>query len=492
MKEKKTGGRGKFLAKSAKKGPSKAYAIPFIVALMVLTVIAFIIPLRPTRSMEEKRDLAAFPEFTWEALLSGDYFDDINLWFSDTFPGRESWLSLSASTKELHGIQDIVIHGDISLQETVPDEYVASTEETPPPELMETEPSGAEETQEPTQSETSGSEETQESTEPAETEPEETTPPTTPVEEWGGVNAGEDADIYLGSVIQIGDTAFNYFTFSQGQSDRFINTIKWYQEAIAKKDKDISVILAMIPTSVGVMVEAEYQEKIGCTDQGAVIDYIYSGIPDEVVKVEIFDTLVEHNDEYLYFRTDHHWTALGGYYCYQEVCEALGMEPAPLDAFEEWDQGEFQGSNYYKCNQSSKLLLDNVYAYNPPGDITMRINNENGRFTWPVLTDMSKSAKNAKYMTFLAGDHPLCEITNNDIPEGLNCVIVKDSYGNCVAPFFTQNYHNVYVVDFREYTAYNLRGFVDAYDIDHVIFLIQVGAAQDHTYNNLIRRACGF
>lgn len=478
MKNKKTGGRGKYLAKSAKKGPSRGYAVSFFVALIALSVVSFIIPLRPTQSMEEKRNLAEFPEFSWEALADGSYFDDINLWFSDTFPGRDGWIGLNASVQEFHGIRDVVIHGDISVQETVPNEYVASTEETRPPELEETETTG--ETAEPTQ------------TQPAETEPEETTPPTTPVEEWGGVNAGEGADIYLGSVIQIGDTAFNYFHFSQQESNRFINTITWYQEAIAKKERDITVVTVMIPTSVGVMVESEYQEKIGCADQGEVIDYIYAGIPDEVVKVNIFDTLVEHNDEYLYFRTDHHWTALGGYYCYREVCTALGMEPAALEDFEEWDQGEFQGSNYYKCNQSSQLLLDNVYAYNPPGDITMMINNDNGRFSWPVLTDMTKSAKNAKYMTFLAGDHALCEITNHDLPDAPNCVIVKDSYGNCVAPFFTQNYHNVYVVDFREYIAMNLRGFVDAYDIDHVIFLIQVGAAQDYTYNNLIRRSCGF
>ena len=64
-------------------------------ALAVLTVVAFIIPLRPTQSYSEKRSLAQFPEFSTEALLSGDYFDDITLWFSDTFPGRESWLQLS-------------------------------------------------------------------------------------------------------------------------------------------------------------------------------------------------------------------------------------------------------------------------------------------------------------------------------------------------------------------------------------------------------------
>jgi hypothetical protein len=28
-----------------------------------------------------------------QTLLSGEYFDGISAWFSDTFPGRETWLN---------------------------------------------------------------------------------------------------------------------------------------------------------------------------------------------------------------------------------------------------------------------------------------------------------------------------------------------------------------------------------------------------------------
>lgn len=457
------------------KRPCKFFVIPFFIALTILTVVAFIIPLRPTQSMNEKRNLAQFPAFTVDALISGDYFDDITLWFSDTYPGRDSWISLSMAVEEYHGIQDVVIYGDFDEQDEIPDSYVAPTEETEPTEATEA-------TQAP---------ESEPATEAAEeTEPPETTPPETPVEQWGGVNAGEDAEVYLGKVIQIGDTVFNYFGFSQYQSDRFITTMTRFQDAVADRE-GLRIVTTLIPTSVGVLVEPEYQEKIGCVDQGQVIDYLFSGIPDTIVEVDIFDTLVEHNDEYIYFRTDHHWTALGGYYCYRDICEALGMEATPLESFEELDMGEFQGSNFYKCNQSSKLTLDNVYAYQPAGNITMKINNDNGRFEWPVITDMSKSSKTSKYMAFLAGDHALCEITNHDLPDAGNCVIIKDSYGNCVAPFFTQNYHNVYVIDFRKYTEMNLQKFIDKYEIDDVIFLVQAAAAQSESYNDLIRSICG-
>lgn len=478
MHEKKQKRPGRFLARPVRKPPARGFAIPFFVVLFLLTVVSFIIPLRPTQSMNEKRNLAEFPEFTLEALSSGSYFDDITLWFSDTFPGRDSWISLSAYAQELHGIQDVVIYGELSVQETVPDVYVPpATEETKDTEPEQTVPETTEVTE-------------PEETVPETTEPVNTTPPTTPVEEWGGVDAGDDAQIHLGNVIQIGDTAFNYFSFTQHESDRFIGMMTDLQKALSTRE-NVKLVTALIPTSVGVMVEEEYQEKIGCADQSKAIKYVYSGIPDDVVKVDMFDTLVEHNNEYIYFRTDHHWTALGAYYAYTDICEALDMEAAPLDTFEVWDQGEYKGTNYYQTNQSDKLRLDKVYAYNPPGDISMIINNDDGRFSWTVLTDMSKSAANTKYMTFLAGDHALCEITNNDLPDAPNCVIVKDSFGNAIAPFFTQNFHNLYILDFRQYSAMNLQGFVDVYDIDIVIILLQTIDVNSYSYNNLVERLFG-
>ena len=67
-------------------------AAPFFAVLAMLTVISFILPLRPSESLVEKRRLAQFPAFSADALWSGDYFDDISLWFSDTFPGRDLYL----------------------------------------------------------------------------------------------------------------------------------------------------------------------------------------------------------------------------------------------------------------------------------------------------------------------------------------------------------------------------------------------------------------
>ena len=35
--------------------------------------------------------------------------------------------------------------------------------------------------------------------------------------------------------------------------------------------------------------------------------------------VDVRGTLTDHKGEYLYYRTDHHWTSLGAYYAYQQL-----------------------------------------------------------------------------------------------------------------------------------------------------------------------------
>lgn len=458
--------------------PAGGYTVPFFIALVVLTVVAFIIPLRPTQSYSEKRSLAQFPEFSTEALLSGDYFDDITLWFSDTFPGRESWLQLSASVQELHGKSDITIYGEVQQSDEIPTIPTAAPTEAAPT----TEPTTAP-TTEPTTAPT---------TEPTEPTVKETVEaPTIPVEEWGGVDANMIDEAILGNVIQIGNAAYEYFGFSQYWSDYYVSNINDLANAVA--DRGTTVVSAMAPSAIGIMVEPEYMEQLGCADQAAALDYMLATMDEKVVKVDAYQTLVDHNDEYIYFRTDHHWTALGAYYVYLDICKALEMEPAPLESFELWDQGTFEGSLYWSCYQSSALELDNVYAYNPPGNLrTWITGSDGGTFEWTVLTDMQYSDESSKYMTFIAGDNPLVEIVNYDMPEdGPVCVLVKDSFGNPLAPFLTQNYRTVYVVDFRKYFDMDLRSFAEVYDVDHIIFGHMLGMSQTEGASGLFNYLCG-
>ena len=459
------------------KEPGIGYAIPFFVVLAVLTVVSFILPLRPSVSYIEKRSLAEFPEFSIESLTSGDYFDDISTWFSDTFPGRERWITLASNVQSYHGYSEIMIAGD-------PSDFASYDESTTAP---ETDPTTL-----PDEASTeASSESTEESAETSEeTEElivlEEVTVPEAPVEEWGGVDAGANSIFNAGAVIQIGDHLFQHQGFSEFQSDRYIATVNKVAEIYT--EQGIRVASALPPQSVGVMIEPEYLEKINCADQAEISTYILERLSEQVYTVDTVPLLRSHNDEYIYFRTDHHWTALGAYYVYEALCKELDMEPAPLENFEVWDQGAFQGSLYWKAPRPAALTEDNVYAYNPPGDLNTRISKSgDGGFEWTVLTDMTKSDVSTKYMTFLAGGGQMVKIVNNDLPDAGNCVIIKDSFGTCIAPFFTQNYHTLYVVDYRYYSK-NMSTIVRSFEIDDIIFLPNLGATQTASVNDLLQK----
>lgn len=448
--------------------PGIRLVIPFFVVLGLLTVISFIIPLRPTVSYEEKRELAKFPEFSVAALASGSYFDDITTWFSDTFPGRQRWVDVSDQVKSLYGHSDIVIGGSL---EAVGDEIPVVTQ----PELQPEKPQTPVAETEPGES----TPETVPQTEPAATEP----------TEWGGVDAGNKEDVYLGVAIQIGDSAFNQLGFSKYESDRYAETLSAF--ATRMKEKNVRVISCPAPTAVGILVERQYLEKLNCAPQDDMLNYLHGNMNDDVVKVDTFSRLISRNDEYIYFRTDHHWTALGAYYGYEALCEDSGMEAASLDTFEVWDMGRFPGGLFGKVGKPARLREDTLVAYVPPGDIHMNVIREHKTEEGiAILRDMSLEPDGAKYSTFLSGDHALAEIINDSIPDAPNCVVIKDSFGSPFCIYLTQNYHKVYAIDYRKYKTLKLEQFCEKYEISDVIIAPYMIATQSSQGVNMIKRLC--
>ena len=64
--------------------------------------------------------------------------------------------------------------------------------------------------------------------------------------------------------------------------------------------------------------------------------------------VDVRGTLTDHKGEYLYYRTDHHWTSLGAYYAYQQLCDALGLTPFDTAAHTALTADRFYGTHYSK------------------------------------------------------------------------------------------------------------------------------------------------
>lgn len=262
-------------------------------------------------SEREKRELEKFPSFSLEALLDSSYFSQIGLWFSDTFTGRDAWIAAGQELESLYGWSDVVIYGDLSAGDAIPP---LDSTATPAP-SPETTPVPEAENQEET------------------TAPTATPQPTPEPYVWGGENLEDEELVTLGAVIQIGDSAYTFTGFSQYYSDAYAANITKAADLLEGKCRVFNLLVLHGTT---LMLPREYREEIGCAPEEDILDYVNSKLGDNVYAVDTYDPLLWHNDEYIYFRTDHHWTALGAWYAYEEWAKMAGFEPVGLEPTRRW------------------------------------------------------------------------------------------------------------------------------------------------------------
>ena len=441
-----------------KKRFEQELAAPFLVVFSVMTVIGFVLPMRPTTSMREKRILREFPAFSVSTLLSGDYFDDITAWFSDTFPGRETMLEISDRMDALHGLAQ----NEVALTQTN-----TPNDNDDLDALLEQAEAEAEVRKEEAEkaAEEAAAIAAAEAATPAD--------PNAVIEEWSGLAGEDEASIY-GDLVVIDGMVLSRLGFDQAASDHHAELMNKAGDALAAKG--IRFFNLPAPTSISVMISSELLEELGSADQGKTLRYMFAKENENVHKVNAFNNLLKHNTEYIYFNTDHHWTGLGAYYAYQAFCEEAGFEAVPLSEFTEWNIGEFIGTYTYSVN-SRNLKKDEVIALVPPGNENIHMEITGYPDYTSVIVDETEADANMKYNCFIAGDNPITVITNDSLPDAPDCMVIKDSYGNPFTVYLTQHYHKVYVLDYRKnFTAVSI--VAEQYGVQDVILAQSIGVSQ--------------
>ena len=408
----------------------------FIVVLFAGMAVSLIPSLRPSYSEAEKRELKKFPKFSFSALASGSYFDDINLWFSDTFPFRDRLVTINGFINGTFGRNKVQIHGDVESGDDIPDASSVPSEEengnSPQPE------------QNPEESSESANSTVEEPTPsvPAEPAP---TEPTGPVVEQ------------MGAILLIDNAAYEYYNFNQAAADSYAAYVNRAAELLAGTAQVYDIIA---PTGMAITAPDDIVAGVNSSDQNKAINYMYSRMSDSVRRVNIYDTLRQHRNEYLFFRTDHHWTGLGAYYAYGELMKAKGAQTAPLDSFITRQFDGFLGSFYSESGKKLQLAAtpDSVIAYQPQQTNVCTVYKRDGsvRQDAPIIQDGNALGQGSKYLSFIGGDNPLTVMENPQIESGA-CIVIKESFGNAFVPFLTQNYRTVYVVDYRYFNEHDAR-----------------------------------
>lgn len=265
--------------------------------------------------------------------------------------------------------------------------------------------------------------------------------------EYDKLESKEKVEVVNGVAV-VGNSAYELFTYRESSAKAYAKAVN----ALAKDlDGKAEVYDMVIPLSSGITFPDNLEDKIDSTNQRDAMLSIMGMMNSQVKSVDIYDALMKHRKEYIYFRTDHHWTALGAYYAYTALCEEMGIEPEKLEEYETREFEGFVGSFYNDTkNESLKKHPDVITAYLPKSEAKMHVTPAKGQdYDWDIIYDVSAYGASLKYSTFIASDNPFTEITNQTLTDESSCIVVKESFGNAFVPFLVDHYQHVYVVDYR-------------------------------------------
>lgn len=234
---------------------------------------------------------------------------------------------------------------------------------------------------------------------------------------------------------------------------------------------DLKVYFMLVPNSVKIL-EEKLPLFASPEDQKGYLDEAKQSLKDKMQFIDIFNTLSSHKDEYIYYKTDHHWTTKGAYYSYKKFMQDIGVAPHEESYFDIRPvTHDFYGSLYSKSGFRG-LKPDSIKLYTPKQDENISVYYFDNNEYKSSLYEREHIEKKDKYNVFLGGNHSLIKIeTNSDKRKKL--LIVKDSFANSFIPFLTGHYGEIYIVDLRYYSD-SLKELIDSNDIKEVLILYSV------------------
>lgn len=223
-----------------------------------------------------------------------------------------------------------------------------------------------------------------------------------------GQGKGEEAPEGLqGRILFAGDTAAYIHRLVPESMLYYAQTIDAFAEHLPANVQTYSLLA---PTLIDFMPE-KYKSLSVPAEQ--VIGQVYSSFASNVKPVDALGLMQDHADEYLFFRTDFHWTATGAYYAYAAFMQARGVEPVPLTSYAVTEVEGFLGSMHSRSlSKQMEENWDTVQLYHPsvPYDYYVL---HNGQHVAQLL-DMRHAGNKNKYGIFLGGDRPLAKIVTGD------------------------------------------------------------------------------
>ena len=378
-------------------------------------ILFFILP-KEEVSADEKRRLSPFPVFSWEALKTKAFTDSISSYYSDHFIFRGFFIETAAQLKNVKGfkLNNIVYYAaenpagaDAELADTSTNIFSGNAQAA------------------------------------------EVIPPDIPFERNS-------------SIVIAGGRAIQSFSGSVFAAERMASLLKHYKTVFEGK---VKIHCLAIPIGCDFYLPAAINKK----KEIEFINALYANARDQINCVRAYEELSKHSNEYIQFRTDHHWTGRGAYYAYKAFCSANGITPLNLNQLTRKTIPDFLGTLYLRTrSEELRKNIDTVEYFKVPYQTTATIYSSGflkGR-AGGLYVENARGGNS--YGVFLGSDYPLMRVVST-VKTGRKILVFKDSYGNAFAPYLASHFDEVFIVDYRKFSG-SVKQMVAHYGITDIIF----------------------
>lgn len=242
--------------------------------------------------------------------------------------------------------------------------------------------------------------------------------------------------------------------------DRMIQVFREYDEetvnrsldalnGFAAKFPDVPMYFMLAPTSQEIY-SSTMPSYGGYLSEKAFIEGCY-GKTENLTPIDCLSYLSGHRDEYIYYRTDHHWTSLGAYYAYAAAARQLGYSAYGLNSFNiETASSSFRGTLFSRTLDSGVTPDSIDYYHLASNEPTVKMTVFDGReqTEYDSLYVRDYLEVKDKYSSFTGSNAPLITI-ETDVDNGKSLLLIKDSYAHSLVPFLSKHYSKITMVDMR-------------------------------------------
>ena len=171
-----------------------------------------------------------------------------------------------------------------------------------------------------------------------------------------------------------------------------------------------------------------------------------------------------------YYKTDHHWTSVGAYLAYTEICDMLEITAFEEDYFQKTVvSDDFRGTAYARsCLPKWYVEPDTITLYRYENDKSTEVFYHDTNTSRLGFYDLSALVGSDKYRVFLGGNYARLSIKSEGAKPYL--LLVKDSFANSVIPFLALHF-NIEVIDPRYCSRAELSSLLQS-NAENILFIM--------------------